>query len=163
APRPLMLWAPRDDIGMPPEGVDRFLEVARPAYQRADAIDRLVVHRPPGEHAMTIESFEAAYQFFEEFLKGKQNSLRDGRGSVTIRNVDTNEPRSIVTNAEGIYTITNLSPGNYELIAEKEGFRTHRESGIVLSTQKNRGPIWRSAKRHGLTSRSADAVALRRF
>ena len=70
APRPLMLWAPRNDIGMPNEGVDRFLETAEPAYKRAGAADRLVVHRPPGEHAMTIESFEAAFQFFEKFLKG---------------------------------------------------------------------------------------------
>lgn len=71
APRPLMLWAPRNDIGMPNEGVDRFLEAAEPAYKRAGAADRLVVHRPPGEHAMTIESFEAVFQFFEKFLKGK--------------------------------------------------------------------------------------------
>ena len=71
APRPLMLWAPRNDIGMPNEGIDRFLEAAQPAYRQAGAADRLVVHRPPGEHAMTIEAFEAAYQFFEKFLKGK--------------------------------------------------------------------------------------------
>ena len=70
APRPLMLWAPRSDIGMPNEGIDRFLAAAQPAYQRASAADRLVVQRPPGEHALTIESFEAAYQFFERFLHG---------------------------------------------------------------------------------------------
>lgn len=69
APRPLMLWAPRSDIGMPNEGIDRFLEVAGPAYQRAGAQDRLVVHRPPGEHALSIESFEAMYQFFQKFLR----------------------------------------------------------------------------------------------
>jgi len=71
APRPLMLWAPRNDIGMPNEGVDRFLEAAEPAFKRAGAADRLVVHGPPGEHAMTIESFEAAFQCFEKFLKEK--------------------------------------------------------------------------------------------
>jgi hypothetical protein len=71
APRPLMLWVPRNDIGMPNKGVDRFLEVAAPASGRAGAADRLVVHRPPGEHAMTIESFEAAFQFFDKFLKGQ--------------------------------------------------------------------------------------------
>jgi dienelactone hydrolase len=70
APRPLMLWAPRSDIGMPNEGIDRFLETAAPAYRRAGAPDNLVVHRPPGEHALTIESFEAVHQFFEKFLRG---------------------------------------------------------------------------------------------
>jgi dienelactone hydrolase len=71
APRPLMLWAPRNDIGMPNQGIDSFLSVAEPAYLRAGAPHNLIVHRPPGEHALTIESFEAAYQFFEKFLKGK--------------------------------------------------------------------------------------------
>src|SRR5438105_4934872 len=41
--------------------------------------------------------------------------------SVTIRNVDTNEPRTIKTNVEGYYTVTNLSPGKYELVAESAG------------------------------------------
>jgi dienelactone hydrolase len=71
APRPLMLWAPRSDIGMPNEGIDRFLEAAEPAYRHAGAPHNLIVHRPPGEHAMTIESFEAAYKFFEQHLKSK--------------------------------------------------------------------------------------------
>jgi dienelactone hydrolase len=71
APRPLMLWAPRNDIGMPNEGIDRFLEAASPAYRQAGAADRLVVHRPPGEHALTKESVDAAFHFFEKFLKGR--------------------------------------------------------------------------------------------
>lgn len=64
-----VVGAPRNDIGMPNEGMDRFLATAQPAYERTGAADRLVVHRPPGEHALTIESFEAAYQFFEKFMK----------------------------------------------------------------------------------------------
>ena len=69
APRPLMLWAPRNDIGMPNAGIDRFLERAVPAFKRVGAADRLVIHRPAGEHAMTMEAFEAMFQFFETFLK----------------------------------------------------------------------------------------------
>jgi dienelactone hydrolase len=64
APRPLMLWAPRNDIGMPNAGIDRFLERAVPAFKQVGAADRLVIHRPPGEHAMTMEAFEAMFQFF---------------------------------------------------------------------------------------------------
>src|SRR5579859_7427971 len=52
--------------------------------------------------------------------------------AVAVRNVDTNITRTIQTNKEGYFTITNLPPGKYELIAEKEGFRTYRETGIVL-------------------------------
>jgi dienelactone hydrolase len=69
APRPFMLWAPLNDIGMPNEGVDRFLEVVRPAYARSRAQDALLVHRPPGEHAFTLEAFEAMVAFFDQQLK----------------------------------------------------------------------------------------------
>src|ERR1700726_1014949 len=52
--------------------------------------------------------------------------------AIMIRNVDTNITRTMQTNQEGYVTITNLPPGNYELVVEKEGFRTYRETGIVL-------------------------------
>jgi hypothetical protein len=64
-----MLWAPRDDIGMPREGVDRFLEAAQPAYERAGASAALVVHQPPGEHDFTAEAFAALRAFFDTHLK----------------------------------------------------------------------------------------------
>ena len=69
APRPLMLWAPLNDIGMPREGVTRFLEVVQPAYVKAEAADALVVHRPPGEHEFTLEAFETMRAFFDSRLK----------------------------------------------------------------------------------------------
>src|SRR6476646_2810527 len=52
--------------------------------------------------------------------------------SVTIRNTDTNEPRTMLTNPDGAYTITGLSPGPYELTVEKTGFRSYKETGIIL-------------------------------
>jgi hypothetical protein len=51
---------------------------------------------------------------------------------VEIRNVDTNISRQIETDATGSYTITNLSPGNYELNAASQGFRKFIQQGIVL-------------------------------
>ena len=68
APRPLMLWAPTEDIGMPNQGIDRFLQVVEPAYKQAGAADHLVVHRPQGKHALTKESVSAAKAFFDRFL-----------------------------------------------------------------------------------------------
>ncbi len=69
APRPLMLWAPTSDIGMPREGVDRFRERVEPAYHRAGAQNALRIHQPPGEHSFTLEAFEAMVSFFNEFLR----------------------------------------------------------------------------------------------
>src|ERR1017187_7429680 len=53
---------------------------------------------------------------------------------ITVRNVDTNVGRTMETNTEGYFTVTNLSWGNYELTAEKEGFHAYHETGIVLAT-----------------------------
>ena len=68
APRPLMLWAPRQDIGMPAEGVDQFAAKARPAYERARAPRNLVIHTPPGEHSFTHEAFDALLSFLKVHL-----------------------------------------------------------------------------------------------
>src|SRR4029077_10322071 len=62
--------------------------------------------------------------------------------AITVRNVDTNITRTMQTNQEGYFTITNLPPGNYELVAEKQGFRTYRETDIVLEVgQEMRIPV----------------------
>ena len=63
APRPLMLWGPTEDIGMPRAGVDRFVEQVRPAYEQAGAAEAFVVHQPAGEHSFTREAFEALADF----------------------------------------------------------------------------------------------------
>ena len=57
--------------------------------------------------------------------------------TVKIRNVDTNITRTIETNHEGYYTITNLNPGSYELGAEKPGFHAFHQTGIVLQVGQN--------------------------
>src|SRR5579863_5255765 len=51
---------------------------------------------------------------------------------VTVRNVATNIARSMPTNADGYFTLTNLAPGSYELTAERQGFRSHHQTGITL-------------------------------
>jgi hypothetical protein len=56
---------------------------------------------------------------------------------IRIRNTATNATRELLTNGDGSYTITNLAPGDYELTADKEGFRAHRASGLVLELGAN--------------------------
>jgi len=65
APRPLMLWAPRQDIGMPKAAVDRFIATVGPAYEHAGQRDAFVTHQPPGKHSFTLEAFEAMNDFFD--------------------------------------------------------------------------------------------------
>ncbi len=52
--------------------------------------------------------------------------------TVSVRNVETNISRRILTNDVGDFTFPNLAPGTYELTAEMPGFRTYRMTGIVL-------------------------------
>ena len=69
APKPLMLWAPTEDVGMPKAGVDQFVAKVRPAYERAGRPSAFVVHQQPGEHSFTVEAFEAMVWFFDEHLR----------------------------------------------------------------------------------------------
>src|SRR3954452_7939962 len=54
--------------------------------------------------------------------------------SVTIRNVATNVTNKTTTNSAGLYFITSLPPGTYELVVEKSGFRQAVVRNIPLTT-----------------------------
>jgi len=81
APRPLMLWAPTEDVAMPKQAVDRFVEIARPAYERAGAKDALVVYQRPGIHELNFEAFDAMNKFFDAHLKNDFRSAAIGTKS----------------------------------------------------------------------------------
>ncbi|MFB3828057.1 MAG: carboxypeptidase regulatory-like domain-containing protein [Bryobacteraceae bacterium] len=53
---------------------------------------------------------------------------------IGVRNTDTNIEQTIQTNESGLFAITGLAPGVYELTASKPGFETYRKSQIVLET-----------------------------
>ena len=51
--------------------------------------------------------------------------------TVTVTSSDTGYTRSVVTNAEGLYTIPLLPPGSYELAAELTGFSPTRRNLVL--------------------------------
>jgi hypothetical protein len=57
---------------------------------------------------------------------------------IVARNVDTGQSRTLVTNAEGAYTITGLPPGKYEVRASLQGFGTVAET-IQLTVAQQAG------------------------
>ena len=67
-PKPLMLWAPTEDIGMPKEAVDQFIAKVQPAYQQAGKPSQIVVHQQPGRHSFTMAAFDAMFAFFQKNL-----------------------------------------------------------------------------------------------
>ncbi|PYQ02929.1 MAG: hypothetical protein DMF82_14655 [Acidobacteria bacterium] len=56
---------------------------------------------------------------------------------VTVSNPATGFSRSVTTNAEGLYSLPLLPPGNYEMSAELSGFQTVRRTQIVVTVGSN--------------------------
>src|SRR5687767_1953585 len=52
--------------------------------------------------------------------------------TVTVRNIATNETRTVRTNDEGRYRLVNMPVGEYELTVEGSGFAKHVRTGISL-------------------------------
>src|SRR5947199_9266061 len=50
---------------------------------------------------------------------------------VTATNLGTSASRKALTDATGEYTISQVQPGDYKIVVEKPGFRTH-VSEVVL-------------------------------
>ncbi len=55
---------------------------------------------------------------------------------VVVTSTETGAPRETKTNALGYYTVPLLQPGNYKIAAEKQGFRTREQTGIVLEVDQ---------------------------
>jgi len=65
-------------------------------------------------------------------------SVRDQTGSVivkakvTLRNLDTNQTYTASSNTVGLYIVTNIPPGNYEVTVEAPGFARFSQAGMAL-------------------------------
>ncbi len=75
---------------------------------------------------------------------GVNGTVRDASGavvpgaSVTVINLDTNQPRDTVTDAEGFYRVSALEPGNYLIRTELAGFTTVETKGVrVFPSQES--------------------------
>ena len=53
--------------------------------------------------------------------------------TVTIRNIDTDVRRTLVSDVEGNYRFLNVPVGNYELVVELTGFGRHVRAGLTLA------------------------------
>jgi hypothetical protein len=52
--------------------------------------------------------------------------------TVTVKNVGTNLTREAVTGADGVFVITNLLAGTFDLSVTVQGFKPYEQKGIVL-------------------------------
>ena len=65
--------------------------------------------------------------------------------TITLTNQATNVVRVVQTNEVGLYVISAIPPGTYDLKAELSGFRTVERKGIVVQV----GSANRIAVHHG--------------
>ena len=72
-----------------------------------------------------------------------QGTVRDNQdavvpgATVTIRNIETNAARSIVSEANGFYRFLNVPVGAYELTVDLSGFSKYARSGITVSLNQD--------------------------
>jgi hypothetical protein len=61
--------------------------------------------------------------------------------TVTVKNLDTNSERKLITNDEGLYNADNLLPSQYEAPVETQGFPLARTKSLVRAGRaRSRSP-----------------------
>jgi hypothetical protein len=56
---------------------------------------------------------------------------------VTVQDTDTNQTASVISNAEGVYSVRALQPGHYTITVEMKGFRKYQQTGVILTVAQN--------------------------
>jgi hypothetical protein len=57
---------------------------------------------------------------------------------IQVKHQATGATRTVTSNPEGIFRITNLPPGVYSLSITVKGFKTYTQSGLSLASQETR-------------------------
>jgi len=60
------------------------------------------------------------------------NDRAVGGATITVRNVGTGEVRKTTATSEGVFRLTDLPPGKYEINVASDGFKTLTESDLTL-------------------------------
>jgi Carboxypeptidase regulatory-like domain/TonB dependent receptor len=56
--------------------------------------------------------------------------------TVTVRNTATSDTRTALTSSDGLYSISPLNPGDYEVRVSHDGFQTYEHSNISLDSSQ---------------------------
>jgi carboxypeptidase family protein/TonB-dependent receptor-like protein len=89
--------------------------------------------------AFAILSLSAVAVFAQDTTGTILGTITDASGAVlpgvtvTVKNTDTSQSRTIVSDAAGRYRMPLLPPGHYEVTAQIQGFQTMVRSGITVT------------------------------
>src|SRR3982751_6008691 len=93
----------------------------------------------PGAAALTAAPLQSVTGTISGAVADEQGQVIPG-ATVTVINELTNDPRVLVTGANGTFQATNLAPGLYTVRVEMQNFRTVERTHNVL-TAAERLPI----------------------
>jgi outer membrane receptor protein involved in Fe transport len=65
-------------------------------------------------------------------VKDSSGAILPG-ATITVRNRGTNDSRTTLSGAEGLYRVTNLPRGSYDVKAELQGFQTVTQTDVLLT------------------------------
>jgi hypothetical protein len=80
-----------------------------------------------------------------QFRAGVQGTVTDASGSVipeaavTLTNKETNKAQTVVASGEGFYRFASLPPGNYQLAAEKAGYKKQVLESVTVNAEETQG------------------------
>lgn len=103
-----------------------------------------------------------------QFRAGMQGTVSDANGAgvpgatVTLLNKATNQTQSTTTNADGFYRFSTLTPGNYTVTAEKDGFSKVQINDIAVEAEAVKGQdvVLQAGNISETVTVEADTVAL---
>ncbi len=101
------------------------------------------VHVRIGIVALALSLLAGVGRVGAQGLTGQvSGSVVDGSGSVlpgatiTVQNANTQVKRSVVSDGNGLFVVTDLLAGTYDVTIALEGFKTHQQTGLVLSANE---------------------------
>src|SRR2546428_3739310 len=103
----------------------RHLWAAKTPLARLSAVVLVLMCCSVGIQAQTI------FGRISGTVQDKQGAVVPN-ASITVTNTATNLVRTTATNGSGFYTVTNLPPGTYTVLAELKGFKKAFQGDNVL-------------------------------
>lgn len=80
---------------------------------------------------LSLPAFAQGSSIVDGSVKDDQGTAIVG-ATVTVKNLDSGAQQMATTDSSGLYVVTNLARGRYEVIAEAAGFAPATQSGVTL-------------------------------
>jgi Carboxypeptidase regulatory-like domain len=55
---------------------------------------------------------------------------------ITLTNINSGVRHAVRTGSAGVYSLTDIPPGNYTARAQRDGFATKEETGVILQVNE---------------------------